>query len=76
MPLPGNFPAVTFRRQAVRRLKSGSVPTEGMFVDRRGTSMTSLASLCAFALLAVGTQGGTISITTTSPEAAADYVEA
>ncbi len=38
--------------------------------------MTSLASLCAFALLAVGTQGGTISITTTSPEAAADYVEA
>jgi len=38
--------------------------------------MTSLASLCAFALLAATPQGGTISITTTSPEAAASYVEA
>ncbi len=38
--------------------------------------MTSLASLCATALLAAAPQGGTISITTTSPEAAAAYVEA
>src|SRR5205823_741868 len=37
---------------------------------------TSLTSLCAFALLAAAPQGGTISITTTSPEAAAAYVEA
>ena len=38
--------------------------------------MTPLASLCAFALLAAAPEGGIISITTTSPEAAADYVEA
>jgi len=38
--------------------------------------MTSLASLCAFALLAAAPESGTISITTNSPEAAADYVEA
>ena len=38
--------------------------------------MTSLTSLCAFALLAAAPEGGTISITTTSPDAAADYVEA
>jgi tetratricopeptide (TPR) repeat protein len=38
--------------------------------------MTSLTSLCAFALLAAAPEAGTISITTTSPEAAADYVEA
>jgi len=38
--------------------------------------MTLLTSLCAFALLAAAPEGGTISITTASPEAAADYVEA
>ncbi len=38
--------------------------------------MTPLGSLCAFALLAAAPEGGTISITTNSPEAAADYVEA
>jgi len=38
--------------------------------------MTSHTSLCAFALLAAAPEGGSISITTTSPEAAADYVEA
>ena len=38
--------------------------------------MTSLTSLCALALLAAAPQGGTITITTTSPEAAAAYVEA
>ena len=38
--------------------------------------MTPFTSLCAFALLAAAPEGGTISITTTSPEAAADYVEA
>ena len=38
--------------------------------------MTSLTSLCAFALLAAAPEGGTISITTTSPEAAVDYAEA
>lgn len=38
--------------------------------------MTSLATLCASALLAAAPQGGTISITTNSPEAAAAYVEA
>ena len=38
--------------------------------------MAPFASLCAFALLAAAPEGGTISITTTSPEAAADYVEA
>jgi hypothetical protein len=38
--------------------------------------MTSLLSLCAVALLAAAPQGGTISITTTSPEAANLYVEA
>ena len=37
--------------------------------------MTSLTSLCALALLAAP-QGGTITITTASPEAAAAYVEA
>src|SRR5438067_2386422 len=47
-----------------------------MFSARRGTSMTPLASLCAFALLAGAPEGGIISITTTSSEAAADYVEA
>src|SRR5437762_9292731 len=47
-----------------------------MFSARRGTSMTPLASLCAFALLAAAPEGGIISITTTSSEAAADYVEA
>src|ERR1700730_17145238 len=47
-----------------------------MFVARRGPSMTPLTSLCAFALLAAAPEGGTISITTASPEAAADYVEA
>src|SRR2546428_8092960 len=47
-----------------------------MFVARRGPSMTLLTSLCAFALLAAAPEGGTISITTASPEAAADYVEA
>lgn len=38
--------------------------------------MTSLATLCAFALLAAAPEDGTITITTSSPEAAADYVEA
>jgi tetratricopeptide (TPR) repeat protein len=38
--------------------------------------MTLLASLCASALLAAAPESGTISITTSSPEAAADYVEA
>src|SRR5258705_3645003 len=38
--------------------------------------MTPLVSLCSVALLAAAPEGGTISITTTSPEAAADYVEA
>src|SRR5215813_14426557 len=47
-----------------------------MFIARKGTSMTPFTSLCAFALLAAAPEGGTISITTTSPEAAADYVEA
>src|SRR5438045_4231318 len=47
-----------------------------MFSARRGTSMTPLASLCAFALLAAAPEGGILSITTTSSEAAADYVEA
>src|SRR3954454_3430627 len=37
--------------------------------------MTSLASVCAVALLAAAPEG-TISITTTSPDAAASYVEA
>src|SRR5690242_9775016 len=46
-----------------------------MFIAQRGPSMTSLASLCAVALLAAAPEG-TISITTTSPEAAASYVEA
>src|SRR5947199_10513831 len=47
-----------------------------MFTTGRGTSMTPLAPLCAFALLAAAPESSTISITTTSPEAAADYVEA
>src|SRR5947207_10634980 len=47
-----------------------------MFIARRGSSMAPLASMCAFALLAAAPEGGTISITTTSPDAAADYVEA
>jgi tetratricopeptide (TPR) repeat protein len=47
-----------------------------MFIARRESSMTLLASLCASALLAAASEGGTISVTTTSPEAAADYVEA
>ena len=38
--------------------------------------MTSLTSLCAFALLAAAPEAGTITVTTTSPEAAADYIEA
>jgi Flp pilus assembly protein TadD len=38
--------------------------------------MTSLTTLCASALLAAAPQGGTISITTNSPEAANAYVEA
>ena len=38
--------------------------------------MTAFTPLCAFALLAAAPEGGTISITSTSPEAAADYVEA
>jgi len=38
--------------------------------------MAPFAPLCAFALLAAAPEGGTITITTTSPEAAADYVEA
>jgi tetratricopeptide (TPR) repeat protein len=38
--------------------------------------MAPFAPLCALALLAAAPEGGTISITTTSPEAAADYVEA
>ncbi|HYS09058.1 MAG TPA: tetratricopeptide repeat protein [Myxococcales bacterium] len=38
--------------------------------------MTSFASLFAVALLAAAPEGGTIPITTTSPEAAASYVEA
>ncbi|MFL5310302.1 MAG: tetratricopeptide repeat protein [Myxococcales bacterium] len=38
--------------------------------------MISLASLCAFALLAAAPGSGTITITAASPEAAADYVEA
>jgi hypothetical protein len=38
--------------------------------------MIPLTPLCAFALLAAAPEGGTISITTTSAEAAADYVEA
>ena len=38
--------------------------------------MTSLTSLCAFALLAAAPGSGTITITAASPEAAADYVEA
>ena len=38
--------------------------------------MAPFAPLCAFALLAAAPESGTISITTTSPEAAADYVEA
>jgi tetratricopeptide (TPR) repeat protein len=38
--------------------------------------MTSLTSLCAFALLAAAPEGGTITVTSASAEAAADYVEA
>lgn len=38
--------------------------------------MALFAPLCAFALLAAAPESGTITITTTSPEAAADYVEA
>lgn len=38
--------------------------------------MAPFAPLCAFALLAAAPESGTITITTTSPEAAADYVEA
>jgi predicted Zn-dependent protease len=38
--------------------------------------MAPFAPLCALALLAAAPEGGTISITSTSPEAAADYVEA
>src|SRR5205085_2044493 len=38
--------------------------------------MAPFAPLCALALLAAAPESGTISITTTSPEAAADYVEA
>lgn len=38
--------------------------------------MAPFAPLCAFALLAAAPEGGTITITTNSPEAAADYVEA
>src|SRR5437763_14731715 len=47
-----------------------------MFIAQRGPSMTLLTPLCGFVLLAAAPQGGTISITTTSPEAAAAYVEA
>src|SRR3954463_13336179 len=38
--------------------------------------MSSLISTCAIALLATAPQDGTITITTSSPEAAAAYVEA
>jgi Tfp pilus assembly protein PilF len=38
--------------------------------------MAPFAPLCAFALLAAAPEGGTITITTTVPDAAADYVEA
>ncbi|HTO96806.1 MAG TPA: tetratricopeptide repeat protein [Myxococcales bacterium] len=38
--------------------------------------MAPFAPLCAVALLAAAPEGGTITITTASPEAAADYVEA
>src|SRR5256885_1544374 len=51
-------------------------PTQRCFIARKGSSMTPLASVCAFAPLAAAPEGGIISITTTSPEAAADYVEA
>src|SRR5437764_1152827 len=47
-----------------------------MFIAQRGPSMTLLTPLCGFVLLAAAPEGGTISITTTSPEAAASYVEA
>src|SRR5437868_9571396 len=51
-------------------------PTQRCFIARKGSSMTPLASLCAYALIAAAPEGGIISITTTSSEAAADYVEA
>src|SRR5437764_14949282 len=46
-----------------------------MFIGQGGP-MTSLMTLSASALLAAAPQGGTISITTNSPEAADAYVEA
>ena len=38
--------------------------------------MTSLVPICALALLAAAPEGGTITVTSTSPEASAAYVEA